>query len=106
MKLTVIQNKIYEIRGHKIMHDFDLAELYDVETRVLNQAMKRNLESFPEDFMFRLTNVEWTNLKSQIVISNSGGIENQSNDSSQIVISGWGGTGNYPMHSLNMKSPC
>jgi hypothetical protein len=55
MNLITIQNKIYEARGIKVMLDFDLAELYKVETRVLNQAIKRNIESFPEDFMFRLT---------------------------------------------------
>lgn len=48
-------NKIYEIRGHKVMLDSDLAELYGVETRILNQAIKRNIERFPEDFMFQLT---------------------------------------------------
>ena len=55
MELQLIQNKIFEVRGYKIMLDFDLAELYEVETRVFNQAIKRNIESFPEDFMFRLT---------------------------------------------------
>ena len=59
MSLTVIQNKIYEINGIKIMLDYDLAELYEVETRAMNQAIKRNIESFPEDFMFRLTKEEW-----------------------------------------------
>lgn len=59
MELITIQNKIYEINGIKVMLDFDLAELYEVETRVLNQAIKRNIESFPEDFMFRLTKDEW-----------------------------------------------
>jgi ORF6N domain len=58
MSLLPIQNKIYEVRGIKIMIDYDLAELYDVETRVLNQAINRNIDSFPEDFMFRLTNEE------------------------------------------------
>ncbi len=58
MSLVLIQNKIYDIRGIKIMLDFDLAELYEVETRVLNQAIKRNIESFPDDFMFRLTKEE------------------------------------------------
>jgi hypothetical protein len=48
-------NKIYEIRGHKVMLDSDLAELYGVETRISNQAIKRNIERFPEDFMFQLT---------------------------------------------------
>ena len=59
MSLVTIQNKIYEINGIKVMLDFDLAELYEVETRVLNQAIKRNIDSFPEDFMFRLTKEEW-----------------------------------------------
>jgi len=55
MHLVTIQDKIYEVNGIKVMLDFDLAELYEVETRVLNQAIKRNTDSFPEDFMFRLT---------------------------------------------------
>lgn len=59
MNLPSIQNKIYEIRGQKVMLDFDLAELYEVETRVLNQSVKRNSERFPEKFMFRLTKEEW-----------------------------------------------
>ena len=54
-QLELIQSKIYEIRGQKVMLDRDLAELYQVETRVLNQAVKRNIDRFPEDFMFRLT---------------------------------------------------
>jgi phage regulator Rha-like protein len=64
MHLVTIQNKIYEVDGIKIMLDFDLAELYEVETRVLNQAIKRNIESFPEDFMFRLTKEQWENISS------------------------------------------
>ena len=72
MSLTVIQNKIYEINGIKIMLDYDLAELYEVETRVLNQSIKRNIESFPEDFMFRLTKEEWEEISSsQIVMMDS-----------------------------------
>jgi hypothetical protein len=59
MQVAVIQQKIYEARGFKVMLDFDLAELYEVETRIFNQAIKRNLDSFPEDFMFRLTTEEW-----------------------------------------------
>ena len=59
------------------MLDFDLAELYQVETRVLNQAVKRNAERFPEDFMFRLNSEEWRILKSQIVISSWGGSRKQ-----------------------------
>ena len=59
MDANIIRGKIYEIRGQKVMLDFDLAELYGVETRVFNQAVKRNAERFPEDFMFRLTADEW-----------------------------------------------
>ncbi len=62
MQIVTIQNKIYEVNRIKVMLDFDLAELYEVETRVLNQAIKRNIESFPEDFMFRLTKEEWEEL--------------------------------------------
>ena len=57
-QLQVIQSKIYEIRGQKVMLDRDLAEMYGVQTKVLNQAVKRNIERFPEDFMFQLTNEE------------------------------------------------
>ena len=71
MELQVIQSKIYEIRGQQVMLDRDLAEMYGVETRVLNQAVKRNIERFPEDFMFQLTDEEFLNWKSQIVITNS-----------------------------------
>lgn len=82
-EITVIQRKIYEIRGQKVILDRDLAALYQVETKVLNQAVKRNIERFPEDFMFQLTHQEWmkvsvnedvTDLKSQIVTSNWGGV--------------------------------
>ncbi len=65
----LVINKIYLVRGQKVMLDFDLAELYAVETRVLNQAVKRNADRFPRDFMFRLSKKEWELLKSQIVIS-------------------------------------
>jgi len=61
-----IQNRIYEIRGEKILPDFDLADLYEVETRTLNQAVKRNSKRFPKDFMFQLTKEEFKNLTSQI----------------------------------------
>ncbi len=61
-----IQNRIYTIRGERVMLDFDLAVLYEVETKVLNQAVKRNMLRFPEDFMFRLTADEWNELRSQI----------------------------------------
>jgi len=73
MQLTVIQNKIYEIRSQKVMLDFDLAEMYEVETKVLNQAVKRNANRFPKDFMFILTRKEFQSLRSQIVTSNRGG---------------------------------
>lgn len=66
----IIERKIYLIRGKKVMLDRDLAELYGVLTKVLNQAVKRNLERFPDDFMFRLTKDETQNWKSQIVTSN------------------------------------
>ncbi len=62
-----IQNRIYTIRGERVMLDFDLAALYEVETRVLNQAVKRNLKRFPEDFMFRLSVTEWQMMQSQFV---------------------------------------
>ena len=67
MQLSVIHNKIYEIHFQKIMLDFDIAELYEVETKVLNQAVKRNMDRFPKDFMFRLTVAEWQEMRSQIV---------------------------------------
>jgi hypothetical protein len=65
----IITSKIYLIRGQKVMLDSDLAELYQVETRRLNEQIKRNTGRFPEDFMFRLTNEEWKNLKSQFATS-------------------------------------
>lgn len=71
MQLVSIQNKIYEIQGVSVMLDFDLAELYEVETRVLNQAIKRNIDSFPEDFMFRLTKEEWDEMMSSQTVMTS-----------------------------------
>ena len=77
MELQPIQSKIYEIRGQRVMLDFDLAELYQVETRTLKQAVRRNIERFPSDFMFEITESEYNYLKnsmtSQIVISNERG---------------------------------
>ena len=61
-----IQNRIYEIRGERIMLDRDLAALYETETKFLNQAVKRNSKRFPKDFMFQLTNEEWESLRFQI----------------------------------------
>ena len=67
--LIIVQNLIYEIRGQKVMLDFDLARLYSVSTGALNQAVKRNIERFPADFMFQLTGEEVQNMMSQFVIS-------------------------------------
>ena len=71
MELSIIQNKIYEIRGQRVMLDRDLSMIYGVETRVLNQAVKRNIERFPSDFMFQLTDKEMQDWRSQIVMSKS-----------------------------------
>ena len=72
-KLEIINNKIHVIRNQKVMLDFDLALLYQIETKVLKQAVRRNIERFPEDFMFELTIEEFDNLRSQIVTSSYGG---------------------------------
>ena len=69
MELPDIQKKIYNIRGYSVMLDFDLAEIYKVETRVLNQSVKRNTRRFPDDFMFQLTKTEWENISSQFVMT-------------------------------------
>lgn len=79
MELKTISSRIYEIRGLKVLLDFDLSFLYEVQTKVLNQAVKRNLKRFPEDFMFQLTSQEWEML-------NSNDFNNGSNRS-QIVTS-------------------
>ncbi len=73
INLESIEQLIYIIRGQKVMLSPHLAELYGVETRVLVQAVKRNIERFPKDFMFQLSDEEFSNLKSQIVISSWGG---------------------------------
>jgi phage regulator Rha-like protein len=70
--VNLIQQKIHEIRGEMVMLDFDLAMLYEVDTRSLNQAVKRNIERFPIDFMFRLTEKEWEVMISQNVVSSAG----------------------------------
>ena len=85
----LVISKIYFIRGQKVMLDWDLAELYDVETKVLNQAVKRNAGRFPKDFMFQLTRKESKNLKSQIVTSS---LPNSK--------AGWGGRRKLP-HAFN-----
>src|SRR5436309_15379313 len=84
-----IERLIILIRGHKVMLDADLAELYGVETRALIQAVKRNLSHFPADFMFQLTKEEFESLRSQIVISNS-------QSQSAISSSGRGGRRHLP----------
>jgi len=66
MELQIIQNKIYEIRSQRVMLDFDLAVLYDTETKRLKEAVRRNIARFPDDFMFELTNEEYDSLRSQI----------------------------------------
>ena len=70
-EITIIQNKILVIRNQQVMIDRDIAELYGVETKVLNQAVKRNIERFPQTFMFQLNNAEFANWRSQFVTSNS-----------------------------------
>lgn len=72
--LQIIQNKIYEIRGQRVMLDRDLAEMYGVETKRINEAVKRNLKRFPDDFVFRINHQEFTNLKSQFATSSWGGV--------------------------------
>lgn len=71
--MTNIETKILLIRGQKVMLDFDLAVLYGVETRRLNEQVSRNRERFPGDFMFQLTNEEFVNLKSRFATSSWGG---------------------------------
>jgi len=81
-----IQNRIYEIRGERVLLDFDLAALYEVPTKVLNQAVKRNIKRFPKDFMFRLTSEEWQEVWSQFVTTS----EEQTSMRSQIVTASQG----------------
>lgn len=72
-ELQLIQSKIYEIRGQKVMLDFDLAEMYGTETKRLKEAVKRNIRRFPPDFMFELTQSEFLGLRSQIASSKGRG---------------------------------
>ena len=86
MEIQVIQNKIYEIRGHRVMLDFDLAELYQVETRALKQAIRRNIERFEgDDFMFELSESEYNTLKDRL--------------RSQFVILETDGRGKFPKYA-------
>ena len=71
MELELLQQKIYEIRGQRVMLDYDLADLYEVETKVMNQAVKRNTERFPDRFMFRLTKEDWLLMRSQFVTAST-----------------------------------
>ncbi|MCF0039282.1 ORF6N domain-containing protein [Dyadobacter fanqingshengii] len=73
MELSVIKGKVLTVRGHRVLLDYDLSALYQVETRILKQAVRRNISRFPKDFMFELTNEELENLRSQFVTSSSGG---------------------------------
>lgn len=77
--IQTIQNRIYEIREERVMLDFDLAALYEVQTKVLNQAVKRNIKRFPKDFMFRLTSTEYQSMRSQFVTAseNINGMQSQ-----------------------------
>lgn len=88
MELQLIQNKIHVLRGQRIMLDADLAGLYEVETRTLKQAVKRNLDRFPSDFMFELTSKEMKNLRSQTVTSS------------------WGVFAMHPSHLPSKAWPC
>jgi hypothetical protein len=99
-----IQNRIYELRGERIMLDKDLAALYEVEIRVLNQAVKRNSKRFPTDFMFQLTKEEFESLRLQIETS-----ESSNSLTSQIVIlkTARGSIENLcPMPLQNRELPC
>jgi hypothetical protein len=73
MELSTIQSKIFELRGFHVMFDYDLSELYEVKTKALKQAVRRNIHRFPPDFMFELTSIEFDTLRSQIVTSNRHG---------------------------------
>jgi ORF6N domain len=84
----IVMNKIYFLRGQKVMLDEDLAGLYQVETKRLNEQVKRNMQRFPEDFMFQLTRQEFENLKSQIATSS------------------WEAAESYPMLFLSRVLPC
>ena len=86
MELAVIQNRIYEIRGYKVILDKDLAELYEVTTSNLNKAVKRNLDRFPEDFMFQLNNKEF-----DLIFQNG--------------TSSWGGTRKLPYAFTELCQP-
>ena len=85
--IEVIKHRIYEVRGLRVMLDRDLAELYGVETKVLNQAVKRNIERFPEDFMFKLNKSEWVFLRSQFVTLKESALSTDTEDIDVVKIS-------------------
>jgi hypothetical protein len=87
MDLEFIQSKIYEIRGQRVMLDFDLSIMYGTETRRLNEAVKRNQKRFPSDFMFQLTKDEWRILKSQFAASSWGGTRKSPHAFSELGVS-------------------
>jgi phage regulator Rha-like protein len=87
-----IKSLIYKVRGFQVMLDADLAKMYQVETRILNQAVKRNIDRFPPEFMFQLTQAEYDNLISQFVISS----DEDENLKSQFATSSWGGRRKLP----------
>ncbi|MEO6832576.1 MAG: ORF6N domain-containing protein [Chitinophagaceae bacterium] len=89
--IQAIQNRIYELRGQRVMLDRDLAALYEVETKAFNQAVKRNNKRFPEDFMFQLTKAEWESLRFQFEASNN----NANSLRSQIVTLETSGRGQH-----------
>jgi hypothetical protein len=70
MQLQTIQNRIYEVRGQKVMLDFDLAELYEVETKYLKRSVRANIRRFPPDFMFEISKTEWETLRCNFSTSN------------------------------------
>ena len=91
-ELQNIKSMIYKIRGYQVMLDADLAQMYQVETKRLNEAVKRNIDRFPPEFMFQLTKAEYDNLMSQIATSK----DKDENLKSQIVTSSWGGRRKLP----------
>ncbi|MCZ4221730.1 ORF6N domain-containing protein [Pedobacter rhodius] len=91
-----IESRIYVIRGERVMLDFDLASLYEVETKVLNQAVKRNIQRFPEDFMFQLTSFEWSDVSIRNEKIDSSRTGNTNLNRSQIVTGSQKHRGNLP----------
>ena len=85
VRQDIIEKKIYLIRGQRVMLDSDLAQLYGVETKYLTRQVRRNIERFPEDFMFQLTKEEFENLRSQFVTSKTGRIRGHNTNFSFLV---------------------